>query len=133
MIRDVLIKKTKFSNFLFFQKEDSSLIERENEDQYLLSEILYNENIFEIKTCKNTNSDSNFDLNEILITVFLNNNVFCKRKFSKNEIFTNFLKTFPNKIPSDSILLLIEYETDINEVDQIEEILDDNNNIYFIS
>ena len=59
IMRDELIKKIKFSNFLFFQKENSFLIERENEDQYLLCEIIYNENNFEIKACKNINSGSN--------------------------------------------------------------------------
>ena len=133
MIRNELIKKIKFSNFLFFQKETSLLIEKENEDQYLLCEIIFNENKFEIKACKNKNSGSNYDINLILITVYLNNNVFYKGKISKYETLINFLKTLPNKIPSDSKLLLNGYEIDINEVDQIEEILDDNNNIYFIS
>jgi glucose dehydrogenase len=82
IIRDELIKKIKFSNFLF-QKEDSFLIEKENEDQYLLCEILYNKNNFEIKACKNKNSGSNYDLNIILITVYLTNNVFYKGKISK--------------------------------------------------
>ena len=133
IIRDELIKNIKISNFLFFQKETSLLIEKENENEFLLCEILYNENNFEIKACKNINSGSNFDLNLILITVYLNNNVFYKGKISKNETLINFLKTLPNKIPDDSKLLLNGYETDINEVDQIEEILDNNNNIYFIS
>ena len=132
IIRDELIKKIKFSNFLF-QKEDSFLIEKENEDQYLLCEIIFNENNFEIKACKNTNSGSNYDLNIILITVYLNNKVFYKGKISKYETLINFLKTLPNKIPADSKLLSNGYEIDINEVDQIEEILDNNNNIYFIS
>ena len=133
IIRDELIKKIKFSDFLFFKKEDSSLIEKENEDQYLLCEIIFNENNFEIKANKNKISGSNYDLNTILITVYLNNNVFYKGKISKYETLINFLKTFPNKIPADSKLLSNGYEIDINEVDQIEEILDNNNNIYFIS
>ena len=58
--------------------------------------------------------------------------MFYKGKISKYETLINFLKTFPNKIPDDSKLLLKGYEIDINEVDQIEEILDDNNNIYYI-
>ena len=52
IIRDELIKKIKISNFLFFHKGNSFLIEREKEDQYLLCEILYNQNIFEIKNVK---------------------------------------------------------------------------------
>ena len=59
--------------------------------------------------------------------------MFYKGKISKNETLINFLKILPNKIPSDSKLLSNGYEIDINEVDQIEEILDNNNNIYFIS
>ena len=124
-IRNIISEKYGFSNFYFFNKNSSTTVEKNKEKTIVLSEILYNNNSLYIKT----------DLGSIEISVYLNQNLIHKINFSKNEKIKNFIQIIKNKIPNDSSLVVNEFKIDITEFenDDISSILDENNNIYFIS
>ena len=127
-IREFLSKKKNLSNFYFFNKKNSIKIEKNEETDKILSEILKNNDELYIIT------DSN-SIENIEITVFLNQKQICKLNISKNEKVKNFINIISNKIPKDSTLILDGFETEIEDAenDDIKDILDDNNNVYFIS
>ena len=122
-IRNSLIKKFNLTNFYFFNKQNSSKIDKNQESEIILSEILVDNNSFYIIT------------DSILITVYLNQKQIYKFNFSKYEKVKNFINIISNKIPHDSTLILDGFESDIKEFenDDIIDILDDNNNVYFKS
>ena len=122
-IRNSLIKKFNLFNFYFFNKQNSSKIDKNQESEIILSEILVDNNSFYIIT------------DSILITVYLNQKQIYKFNFSKYEKVKNFINIISNKIPNDSTLILDGIEIDIKNIenDDLTNILDDNNNVYFIS
>ena len=124
-IRNIISEKYGFSNFYFFNKNSSTIVEKNKEKTIVLSEILYNNNSLYIKT----------DLGSIEISVYLNQNLIQKINFSKNEKIKNFIQIIKNKIPNEYFLVVKEFKIDITEFenDDISSILDENNNIYFIS
>ena len=133
LVREEIIKKKKFSNFLFFDKENSVPIEIEKENELILAEIAFDDNNLEIKTNKNAIADPSFNSDLIDINVYLNNNIFYQGKISINETMNNFLNNFSNKIPYDAKIIFDRKEINVNEINEINEILDENNNIYFIT
>ena len=133
LVREEIIKKKKFSNFLFFDKENSVPIEIEKENDLILAEIAFDDNNLEIKTNKNAIADPSFNSDLIDINVYLNNNIFYQGKISINETMNNFLNNFSNKIPYDAKIIFDRKEINVNEINEINEILDENNNIYFIT
>ena len=122
-IRNFLITKFNLTDFYFFNKQNSSKIEKNKESEIILSEILVDNNSFYIIT------------DSILITVYLNEKQIYKINFSKYEKVKNFINIISDKIPNDSILILDGFETEIEDVenDDIIDILDVNNNVYFKS
>ena len=76
-IREFLSKKKNLSNFYFFNKKNSIKIEKNEETDKILSEILKNNDELYIIT------DSN-SIENIEITVFLNQKQICKLNISKN-------------------------------------------------
>ena len=124
-IRNSISTKYNFSNFNFFNKNNSTSVEKNKEKAIILSEILYNNNLLYI----------NSDLTSIEISVYVNQNLNHTINFSKDEKVKKFFLIIKNKIPNDSTLVLNGFESDIEEFenDDISSILDENNNIYFIS
>ena len=124
-IRNSISTKYNFSNFNFFNKNNSTSVEKNKEKAIILSEILYNNNSLYI----------NSDLTSIEISVYVNQNLNHTINFSKDEKVKKFFLIIKNKIPNDSTLVLNGFESDIEEFenDDISSILDENNNIYFIS
>ena len=90
----------------------------------ILSEILISEKKFYIITDSNTK-----------INIYLNQKQIYKFNYSINEKVKNFINFISNKIPYDSTLIHDGFEIDINEFENedLKNILDNNNNIYFIS
>ena len=124
-IRNSISTKYNFSNFNFFNKNNSTSVEKNKEKAIILSEILYNNNSLYI----------NSDLTSIEISVYVNQNLNHTINFSKDEKVKKFFLIIKNKIPNNSTLVLNGFESDIKEFenDDISSILDENNNIYFIS
>ena len=124
-IRNYISTNFNLSNFYFFDKNNFFIIEKNNEQKLILNEILINNNTIFITT----------NLSLIEISVYLNKNQIFKFKCLKNENVKNFIKIISNKIPNDSNLVLDGFIADIKEFenDNIINILDNNNNVYFTS
>ena len=86
--------KFNFSNFLFFNKENSTKINKNKENEIILPKILVNNILLFILTVSTL----------IEIKVYLNEKQICKFNFSKNEKIKNFINIISNKIPNKSIL-----------------------------